>query len=230
MAKQIVITGVAQGLGRALTEEFIALGHTVCGCDVQDIAIADLQRQYPRPHQFTPVDVTNNAQVQQWASQVLATGAVPELLINNAGYIPALAPLWEVPPDTFDRTIDINVKGVAAVMRHFVPRMVAQQSGVIVTISAKWGRKGAAKASPFCASKWAIEGLTQALALELPAGMAAVTFAPGAVHTHALEIVHGQEKAQTYVSPEDWARQAASFLLSIGPDQNGQGLSLPITR
>jgi len=222
----IVMTGVAQGLGRALTDQFIRMGHTVYGCDVQGDAISVLSTQYPAPHHFACVDITDESRVQRWAADVLAMGNVPDLLINNAGMMPSLAPFWDVPAAIFNCTLDINVKGTAAVIRAFVPTMVVRRSGVIVTVSAKWGRQGAAQASPFCASKWAIEGLTQSLALELPPGMAAVTFAPGAVHTHALEVVHGKAKAATYLSPAAWALKAAPFLLSIQADHNGQALSL----
>jgi len=219
------MTGVAQGLGRSLVEQFIAMGHTVYGCDLQAAAIANLAHQYSVPHEFACVDVTDDQQVHQWGDRLLSQGIVPDLLINNAGYIPPLAPLWQVPAEVFNRTIDVNVAGVAAMIRTWVPAMVARQRGIIVTISAKWGRQGAANAAPFCASKWAIEGLTQALALELPAGMAAVTVAPGAVHTHALAVVHGAEKTSTYPSPAAWASKAAPALLAIQPDQNGQAIS-----
>jgi NAD(P)-dependent dehydrogenase (short-subunit alcohol dehydrogenase family) len=74
MGRQIVITGVAQGLGRALTEQFIALGHTVWGCDVKAAAIAHLQHCYPAPHHFQSVDVTVAEQVQRWASDRPASG------------------------------------------------------------------------------------------------------------------------------------------------------------
>lgn len=228
MQKRIAITGVGQGLGRSLALRFITLGHTVCGCDLNGGAIAQLQQQYAAPHQFQShlfqsVDVTRPDQVNAWAESILEQGA-PDLLINNAGYTPPMSAFWDLPAVEFDRTLAVNVQGVANVLRAFLPAMVAQQRGIIVNLSARWGRQGAANAAAYCASKWAIEGLTQAIALELPAGMAAVTFSPGAVHTHALEVVYGVEKAATYPSPDEWAEQAAETLLAIAPEQNGQAL------
>ncbi|MFQ3616384.1 MAG: SDR family NAD(P)-dependent oxidoreductase [Cyanobacteriota bacterium] len=223
MQRRIVITGVGQGLGRSLAQRFVALGHLVWGCDLNGGAIAQLQQQFLAPHQFQTVDVTQPAQVNAWAEAVLGQHT-PDLLINNAGYTPPMAAYWDLPAAEFDRTLAVNVQGVANVLRAFLPAMVAQQQGIIVTLSARWGRQGAANAAAYCASKWAIEGLTQAIALELPAGMAAVTFSPGAVHTHALEVVYGVEKAATYPSPDDWAKQAAETLLAIAPEQNGQAL------
>lgn len=233
MQRRIAITGVGQGLGRSLAHRFITLGHRVYGCDLNGGAIAQLQQQYAAPHQFQShqsqthqfqsVDVTRPDQVNGWAESVLEQGA-PDLLINNAGYTPPMAAFWDLPAVEFDRTLAVNVQGVANVLRAFLPAMVAQQRGIIVNLSARWGRQGAANAAAYCASKWAIEGLTQAIALELPAGMAAVTFSPGAVHTHALEVVYGAEKAATYPSPDEWAEQAAETLLAIAPEQNGQAL------
>lgn len=223
MQKRIAITGVGQGLGRSLTDRFITLGHIVWGCDVNPEAIAQLQQQYATPHQFCTVDVTQPDRVSAWAKAILLDG-VPDLLINNAGYTPPMAAYWELPVAEFDRTLAVNVQGVANVLRAFLPAMVARQQGIVVNLSARWGRQGAANAAAYCASKWAIEGLTQAIALELPAGMAAVTFSPGAVHTHALEVVYGAEKAATYPKPDEWAKQAADTLLAIAPEQNGQAL------
>ncbi|GAB4458589.1 MAG: SDR family NAD(P)-dependent oxidoreductase [Elainellaceae cyanobacterium] len=223
MQRRIVITGVGQGLGRSLADQFIALGHVVWGCDVNREAIARLQQRYATPHQFCTVDVTRPDQVSAWAEALLLHGA-PDLLINNAGYTPPMAAYWELPAAEFDRTLAVNVQGVAYVLRAFLPAMVARQQGILVTLSARWGRQGAAHAAAYCASKWAIEGLTQAIALELPPGMAAVTFSPGAVRTHALEVIYGVDKAATYPSPDEWAAQAAERLLAIAPAQNGQAL------
>src|SRR4029079_16144380 len=89
------------------------------------------------------------------------------------------APLWAVPREEFDRLIHVNIKGIANVIRHLVPAMIGRGSGVIVNISSGWGRSTAAEVAPYCASKWAVEGLTRALAQELPAGMAAVPLNPG---------------------------------------------------
>ena len=80
----------------------------------------------------------------------------------------------------FTRLVDVNVRGVQNVIRHFVPAMVAKRKGVIVNLSSGWGRSTSPEVAPYCATKWAIEGLTQALADELPAGMAAVPLNPGA--------------------------------------------------
>src|SRR5436309_3318193 len=83
------------------------------------------------------------------------------------------------------------------------PATVAKDSGVIVNFSFAWGRSTAAEVAPYCASKWAIEGLTQALAQELPPGMAAVPLNPGIIDTDMLRSTFGDD-AGGYPSPQKW--------------------------
>jgi NAD(P)-dependent dehydrogenase (short-subunit alcohol dehydrogenase family) len=149
------------------------------------------------------------------------------LLLNNAGLINHNAPLWEVGAEEFSQVVDVNVKGVANVIRHFVPAMVRRNRGVIVNFSSGWGRSTDAEVAPYCATKWAIEGLTQALAQELPPGMAAVPFNPGIIDTDMLRSCFG-DSASGYPAPQEWAKVAAPFLLKLGPADNGRQLTVPI--
>ncbi|MDJ1183755.1 SDR family oxidoreductase [Roseofilum casamattae] len=227
MSKIILITGVSRGLGRAMAEHFIQLGHTVIGCARNPNAIAELNEHFPQPHNFVAVDVTDSLGVQTWSETILSNYKPPDLLINSAAVPHQRIPLWEISTEEFDRVIDVNVKGVANTIRSFVPAMVAQQQGTIVNFSAGWGRYTAANAAPYCASKWAIEGLTGALAQELPTGMAAVSLWPGTIHTDTLEYIYGAEKAAGYISAQTWAQIAVPFLLQIGASDNGKPLSIP---
>lgn len=208
-----------------MAEAFIAAGHTVFGCARSQKALDELAARFGEPHRFEAVDVTCEAAVAAWARRVLAGGA-PDLLINNASVINRNAPLWEVPAEEFAQVMRVNVEGVATVLRHFLPAMVARRRGVIVNLSSYWGRSGAAEVAPYCASKWAIEGLTAALAQELPQGMAAVALNPGVIHTEMLESCLGAE-ARNYLPPHQWAQAAVPFILSLSPQHNGQALTVP---
>lgn len=223
---KIVITGATRGLGRALAEEFIRGGHTVIGCGRGGEAIFDLRMTYQEPHDFSTVDVAQDNKVAIWAAKVLESDSPPDLLINNAGVMNRLAPLWELEEREFTKVIDVNVRGVANVIRHFVPAMVARKQGVIVNLSSGWGRSASPKVAAYCASKFAIEGLTKALAQELPEGMAAVPLNPGVIDTEMLrscwaEGAEGRPKAVA------WAKVAAPFILQLGAKDNGQSLSVP---
>ncbi len=221
----IVITGVTKGLGRALAEWAIANGHTVAGCG-RSAEILDLRFTHPAPHDFAVVDVTDENKVALWAEKVCGPDRAPDLLVCNAAVMNDPAPLWEVPAAQFNRLIDVNVKGVASVIRHFVPRMVARGSGVVVTLSSGWGRSTSPKVAPYCASKYAVEGLTLALAQELPAGMAAVPLNPGVIDTAMLRQCWSGGAAD-YPKPDAWAAVAGPFLVGLGPKDNGRSLTVP---
>jgi NAD(P)-dependent dehydrogenase (short-subunit alcohol dehydrogenase family) len=225
--KTILITGVSRGLGRALTEEFIRLGHIVIGCGRSEKEIAQLQKQFPAPNDFAVVDVSADEQVAAWAKRVLQSRAVADLLLNNAALINRNAPLWKVSAEEFSRVIDVNIKGVANVIRHFVPAMITRRAGVIVNFSSGWGRSTDAEVAPYCATKWAMEGLTQALAQELPPGMAAVPLNPGIINTEMLQSCFAVG-ASNYPLANEWAKTAAPFLLKINSTDNGRQLTVPV--
>jgi NAD(P)-dependent dehydrogenase (short-subunit alcohol dehydrogenase family) len=222
---KIVITGVTRGLGRALIGEFIQAGHTVIGCGRNGQEIFDLRMTHSAPHDFSVVDVALDSKVALWAVKVLENDSAPDLLINNAGVMNRTAPLWEIDDREFTKVVDVNIRGVTNVIRHFVPAMVAKKHGVIVNLSSGWGRSVSAEVAPYCASKWAIEGLTKALAEELPAGMAAVPLNPGVIDTDMLRSCWS-DGAAAYPKAEQWAKTAAPFILKLGPKHNGQSVSV----
>ncbi|MGF1604395.1 MAG: SDR family oxidoreductase [Thermosynechococcaceae cyanobacterium] len=225
MARTVVVTGVTKGLGRALVQGFIDTGHTVLGCGRSGTAIADLSQQYCPPHYFSVVDVADEGQVKPWSEQILTQWGAPDLLINNAGIINAPAPLWEISDLEFTQITDINLRGTANTIRRFVPAMIDRGQGVIVNFSSGWGRSTAPEVAPYCATKWAIEGLTQALAQELPTGLAAIALNPGIIYTEMLQTCFG-DHAAAYPSPQQWSRAAVPLLLKLKARNNGQSLTV----
>jgi NAD(P)-dependent dehydrogenase (short-subunit alcohol dehydrogenase family) len=221
----IVITGVTRGLGRALAAGFAQSGHIVAGCGRSPEAIESLRRELGEPHDLQVVDVMHDTAVRVWARSVLCRHGAPDLLLNNAGQTTRCAALWEIPPEECDRIIDVNIKGVINVVRHFVPAMIERGSGVIVNFSSGLGRSTSPHAAPYCATKWAIEGLSRALAQELPRGLAAIPLAPGVVDSDLLRTLFGAA-AQKHETPHAWARKAVPFLLKLGPRKNGKPLKI----
>ena len=223
--KTIIITGVSKGLGRALTQEFIQFGHRVIGCSRSVGAIEELQNQYPQ-HHFTVVNVADEQQVENWINSFIDKYR-PDFVLNNAAMINQPNNFWEIPSADFSELIDINIKGTANVLRHILPRMVKRNQGIIVNFSSGWGRSTSPQVSSYCASKWAIEGLTQALAQELPSGMAAIPLNPGIIHTKMLETCYGNE-AQYYTPIQEWVKVAAPFILNLSAQDNGVPKTVPI--
>ncbi|PYI88577.1 MAG: oxidoreductase [Verrucomicrobia bacterium] len=212
LSKLVVITGATRGLGEAMAGEFIRLGHTVIGCGRSQKEIEELR--------------ASDSQVAAWAKRVLKNHGTPDLLLNNAALINKNAPLWKVSAKEFSAVIDVNIKGVVNVIRHFVPALIERGSGIIINFSSGWGRATDAEVAPYCATKWAIEGLTQALAQELPAGIAAIPLNPGIINTAMLQSCFGSS-AQSFPPADAWAKTAVPFLLTLGPRDNGRSLTAP---
>lgn len=224
--KTVLITGVTRGLGRAMVDEFVRLGHTVAGCGRSHAEVEALRKQYGKPHDFYEVDVASDEEVKSWASLVLSLHGPPDLLLNNAGVINKNAHLWEVTARDFAHVVSVNLVGVVNVIRRFVPEMVKRRRGVVVNFSSGWGRSTDPEVAPYCATKWAVEGLTLAFAQELPSGMAAVSLNPGIINTDMLQSCFGRS-ASNYMPAAEWARKAVPFLLKLGPSDNGKQLDAP---
>src|SRR5687768_10399453 len=221
--RKVVLTGASRGLGLAMLEGFLERGHVVGACARSPIKAAS---KNANPKLFASLDVTNAGEVEAWAKSIIAESGAPDLLINNAALINRSAPLWQLTPEEFNPVIDVNIKGVFNVIRAFAPAMIQRRRGVIVNFSSGWGRSTSPEVAPYCATKWAIEGLTQSLAQELPSGMAAVPLNPGVIDTEMLRSSFGAS-ASSYPKPEIWARSAVPFLLKLGPAHNGQALTVP---
>ena len=223
--RQIVLTGASRGLGRAMLEGFVARDHTVIGCSRSSAAVEQLREEFGGPHRFDVVDVASDDEVGEWAASVLETHGAPQLVVNNAALINRNASLWEVPAEEFSQVVDVNIKGVYYVLRHFLPAMCEAGEGVVVNFSSGWGRSTSPEVAPYCATKYAIEGLTGALAAELPGGLAAVALNPGIIHTDMLDSCFGAG-ASSFPTPAKWAKRAVPFLLELSASDNGGSLTV----
>lgn len=226
ITRKIVITGCSRGLGRALVDEFASAGHQIAGCSRSAVRIKNMRDEFGPAHHFQALDVSDDDAVQSWSQALIAHMGAPDLVINNAGVINSPAPLWQVPADEFRQIVNVNIVGVYNVTRHLIPLMIEAGEGVVVNISSGWGRSVSSEVAPYCASKWAIEGMTKALAEELPAGLAAVPLSPGVIDTDMLREAWG-EAAGSYRTPAVWAQQAAPYMLELSARNNGQSLTTP---
>ncbi|KAI7734188.1 hypothetical protein M8C21_004884 [Ambrosia artemisiifolia] len=233
--KTVLITGVSRGLGKALALEIANRGHSIIGCSRSQDKLKSLQSQLSSSsssdgndndkHLFLDLDVCSNSSVQELARVVMEKKGVPDIIVNNAGTINKNNRLWEVPEEEFNSVLDTNVKGIANMLRHFIPLMIEKKQGIIVNMSSGWGRSAAAQVAPYCASKWAVEGLTKSVAKELPSGMAAVALNPGVINTDMLASCFGTS-ASLYQAPDSWAPKAADMILNLTMADNGSSLSV----
>lgn len=208
-----MISGNRRGLGLALTEHLEQLGHEVCG----------FSSSSPPPDN---VDASDAASVRRWVDTLVNRGGAPDLVVANAAVVTAPAPLWQVDLEQFSRLLDVNVKGMFYLFHAVLPSMLARGTGTLVGISSGYGRTTTPRMSPYCTSKWAVEGLVRTLAQELPKTMAAVALDPGTLQTDMLKTALGPG-ARFFPTPDQWVGRAAELLLQLGPAHSGQSLSVP---
>lgn len=227
ISKSVIITGVTQGLGRAMVDRFHELGWNIYGCGRSKDKIEELKKQYSKIHDFQVIDVSDSQQVNNWANYILNTHTAPDMIINNASIVNQNAKLWKITAQEFENVMNVNVNGVVNVIRAFVPAMVARKEGIIINMSSSWGREGEAELAPYCASKFAIEGITKSMALELPHGMAVVALDPGgSISTPMLKSCAPQYINES-PTPETWSHKAIEYILNITIDKNGDSLTCP---
>lgn len=165
--RRAIITGGTSGLGAACAARLRDDGIEVITFDIAESA----------DHR---VDITDAAAVE---AAVAATGAV-DILINSAGIVGPNTPLWQVEPDEWRRTFDVNVHGLFAVTRAVVPGMIERGWGRIVSMASMAGKDGNPNLSAYSASKAAVIGLTKSLGKELAkTGVLANAIAPAVIET-----------------------------------------------
>lgn len=224
--KIIIITGVTRGLGRALSDQYLKMGHTVIGCGRNAEIIKKMSAKYPTNTDFQALDVSDYESVIIWANRIINSFGSPDFLLNNAGIMNNNRNLWEISKRNFSDVVDTNIKGIFNTVKGYVPEMINQNRGVIVNFSSGWGRTTSPKVAPYCTSKWAVEGLTKSLAQELPQGLSAVALSPGVIDTDMLRLCWGKS-ASAHEKPDTWAQRVAPYILKISSKDNGASITTP---
>ncbi|MGF6471144.1 oxidoreductase [Paraburkholderia youngii] len=178
------ITGVSSGFGRSLAEAVLARGDKVVGTVRNETQIASFENLAPGRAHGLLLDVTDAAAVPGAVGQALErTGAI-DILVNNAGY-GLFGALEEVSDAQARQLFDTNVFGTVNVIRAVLPHFRARKRGHIVNFSSVAGVIGIAGCSFYCASKHAVEGLSESLAQELhPFGIGVTLVEPGGFRTN----------------------------------------------
>jgi NAD(P)-dependent dehydrogenase (short-subunit alcohol dehydrogenase family) len=180
------ITGASTGFGRMLAEEVLKTGGKVVATARNIDKVADLEAKYPKAAKALALDVTDAGQVDSVVTQAFALFGQVDVLVNNAGYGVAGA-IEEVSEDEFMPMFETNVFGLLKVTRAFLPHLRKQRSGHILNISSIGGLIGGQGIGMYNATKFAVEGLSEALAAELaPLGIHVTVIEPGPFRTDFL--------------------------------------------
>jgi 3-oxoacyl-[acyl-carrier protein] reductase len=183
-----VVTGGAQGIGYATAERFIASGAKVLLWDIDAALLAKAQAQLGAAASTGVVELTDAAAVGAATRAALAAFGRIDILVNNAGITGGNAPTWELAPDVWRRTIDVNLVAPYLTCHAVVPSMLKQGYGRIVNVASVAGKEGNPNASHYSASKAGLIALTKSLGKELATKNILVNaVAPAAARTAIFE-------------------------------------------
>ena len=185
-AKVWLITGCSSGFGRSLTEAVLKKGDRVVATARKPEQLNDLVQQYPDTIHPVRLDVTNLQEVQAAIKSALNQYDRIDVLVNNAGY-PAMGAIEELSDDEVRQQFDTNVFGVLNITRAVLPTMREQRSGHILNISSFAGVASFSGLGIYSATKFALEGISEALAQEVkPLGINVTLIEPGGFRTNVI--------------------------------------------
>ncbi|MFB8441992.1 oxidoreductase [Streptomyces niveus] len=183
MSRVWLVTGANSGFGRAITEAAVAAGDTVVATARRTETLDDLVARHPDQVEPVRLDVTDTARIDAVVADVAARHGRIDVLVNNAGRTHVGA-LEETTDEELRALFDVHVFGPAALTRAVLPHMRARRSGAIVQLSSMGGQMSFAGFAAYSATKFALEGMSEALADEVgPLGIKVLVVEPGAFRT-----------------------------------------------
>jgi len=187
MDRTALVTGASSGIGEATVRRLIADGYTVFAAARRLDRMAALAQAGAR---LVALDLTDDASIAAAAGHVRAEAGRLDVLVNNAGY-GSYGALEDVPLDEARRQFEVNLFGAARLCQLVLPMMRAQRSGRIVNVSSIGGKGGEPFGAWYHATKYALEGLSDCLRMELtPFGIDVIVIEPGAIRTEWGGIAH----------------------------------------
>lgn len=203
--KVAIVTGASAGIGeataRALASEGASLFLGARRRDRLGKLASDLEREHGAPCRAETLDVTDPSSCERFVKEALAVFGRVDILVNNAGLARGRRPIAEGDEREWDEMIDTNVKGLLRMSRLIVPHMIRNNSGHVVNLGSVAGLGVYEGGSVYCATKWSVKAITQALRLEVNGTDIRVTeICPGLVETEfSLVRLHGDREGAARV-------------------------------
>lgn len=209
-----VVTGAGRGIGAAIARKLAELGATVvvCGRTRQSLEnTASAITTAGGTARVVECDVCDLGSVERLAAEVERSFGRIDLLVNNAGIGGFGGPLHRVPPESWDKILNTNLRGVYYCIRSFAPMMIRAERGHIINISSLAGKNALPNGAPYAASKWGLNGLTYSVAEELRGHNIRVSVVcPGSVDTELSP--HSWKDPKKMLRPGDVAHVVAMLV------------------
>lgn len=218
MSKSWLITGTSSGIGRQLTEQLLARGDRVAATLRKPGALSDLQERYGDALWVGQADVTDPAALRAAVDAAFAAFGRIDTVVSNAGY-GAIGALEEFTDEQVNRQIATNFTGSVQFARAVIPHLRAQGGGHYLQIASALGQTSMPAASLYAATKWAVEGMAEGLAMEVGAfGIKVTIVEPGSARTDfSGRSVDGATPMDVYSdTPVDYVRKMSAGHVSTG--------------
>jgi meso-butanediol dehydrogenase/(S,S)-butanediol dehydrogenase/diacetyl reductase len=194
----IVVTGAAQGMGRAIAEAFVTEGARVVLADLNEEGVVKTAGEIGQNGNTFAVrcDVTKADDVTSLVESAIDHLGAVDVFVNNAGTI-TMRQVIDLGEDEWDLVMDVNAKGVFLCTRAILPHMLERKSGSIVNIASQAGKRGYKLFAHYCASKAAVIVFSKGVALEVAPHVRINCVCPGIVNTEMMEREYAWEQAMT---------------------------------
>jgi len=203
--QRALITGAGSGIGKVMAQHFEKAGARIWICDADTNNLEQSLKENP-DWNGTPCDVSDENQVDQLFKEMSDSFGGLEILVNNAGIAGPTAPVEEIDPDEWRRSVGVNLNGAFYCTRLATPLLKNSPKASIINISSVAGRLGFARRLPYASTKWAMIGFTESLAKELgPSGIRVNALLPGIVEGPRIEGVF-QARAKSEGVPYEEVR------------------------
>lgn len=191
MTKNILITGATSGIGKATAIRLAEEGNNLILCGRRAEKLEELKTSLSKKVKVETLifDVRDRNEVEKQINSLSPEFKEIDVLINNAGNAHGFSPINDGELDDWDAMIDGNVKGLLYVSKAVIPQMVERRTGHIINISSVAGKQSYENGAVYCASKKAVEAISEGMRLDLTKHKIKVTnIAPGAVETEFSEV------------------------------------------